>query len=207
MVSHDTRVAHDLKRVVACCSQKHFRMDRTLLIVDDEDGVRRALTRALRADGYRMLTASSGEEGMRVLESEPVQLVLSDHRMGALSGIQFLHQVRERWPDTLRILLTGYADLQMAIDAINQGELYRFLTKPWEDLDLRQAIRLGFERLDLSRENQRLRDTVADQQRHLAKLERQFPGIASVNRDAGGAVVVSDLDSDRELEETLRAAG
>src|ERR1700679_1975628 len=121
--------------------------NRTLLIVDDEDAVRRALTRALRSDGYRMLTAGSGEEGLALLEREPVEVVISDHRMGALSGIEFLKKVRERLPDTLRILLTGFADLQMAITAINDGELYRFLTKPWEDADLRQAIRLGFERL------------------------------------------------------------
>lgn len=121
-------------------------------------------------------------------------MVISDHRMGALSGIQFLRQVRERWPDTLRILLTGYADLSMAIDAINQGELYRFLTKPWEDADLRQAIRLGFERLELGRENARLRDTVKTQARHLRKLEEEFPGIASVRRDAGGAVMLEDED-------------
>ena len=171
-------------------------MDRTLLIVDDEDGVRRALTRALRGDGYRMLTASSGEEGLKLLETEPVQLVLSDHRMGALSGIQFLRQVRERWPDTLRILLTGYADLQMAIDAINQGELYRFLTKPWEDMDLRQSIRLGFERLELARENQVLRAAVASQEHHLRKLELQFPGIAAVQRDSGGAVVMDEGEDD-----------
>ena len=102
-----------------------------------------------------MLTASSGEEGLQILEREPVELVVSDHRMAALSGIEFLRQVRERWPQTLRILLTGYADLQMAIDAINKGELYRFLTKPWEDAELRQSIRLGFERMELGRENSR----------------------------------------------------
>src|ERR1700721_1621128 len=84
-------------------------MNRTLLIVDDEDAVRRALTRALRSEGYRMLTASSGEEGIALLEREPIELVISDHKMGALSGLEFLKQVRERSPDTLRILLTGHA--------------------------------------------------------------------------------------------------
>jgi DNA-binding NtrC family response regulator len=171
-------------------------MDRTLLIVDDEEGVRRALTRTLRADGYRLLTASSGEEGLKVLESESVQMVLSDHRMGALSGMQLLRQVHQRWPEVLRVLLTGHADLDMALEAINLGELYRFLTKPWEDLELRQAVRLGFERLELDLENQRLRATVVHQQKQLKKLEQQFPGIASVQRDADGAILIGELALD-----------
>ena len=171
-------------------------MDQTLLIVDDEDAVRRTLTRSLRGEGYKILTASCGEDGLKVLEGETVHMVLSDHRMGALSGIEFLRQVRERWPETLRVLLTGFADLQMAIDGINQGELYRFLTKPWEDMDLRQSIRLGFERLALTRENKQLRSTLAQHEAYLRKLELEHPGIATVRRDANGAVLVGDAGLD-----------
>jgi two-component system probable response regulator PhcQ len=141
-----------------------------------------------------MLTANSGEEGLAVLEREPVEMVISDHRMGALSGLEFLKRVRERSPQTLRILLTGHADLQMAITAINEGELYRFLTKPWDDPDLRQAIRLGFERLELGRENQRLRKTVEGQTKLLRKLEETFPGIGDVQRDSAGAVMIEDRE-------------
>ena len=112
--------------------------------------------------------------------------------MGALPGLEFLKRVRERSPETLRILLTGHADLQMAITAINEGELYRFLTKPWDDPELRQAIRLGFERLELGRENQRLRKTIQGQTRLLRRLEETFPGIAEVRRDAEGAVMIDE---------------
>jgi DNA-binding NtrC family response regulator len=167
-------------------------MDRTLLIVDDEEMVRRALTRTLRADGYRLFTAASGEEALALLEQQSVAMVISDQRMGAMSGINLLRQVSERWPETLRVVLTGHADLAMALEAINQGGLYGFLTKPWDDLALRQVIRLGFERYALAQENSQLRETVRAHERILDRLEAEHPGIASVRRDATGAVVIDD---------------
>src|SRR3984957_8840721 len=167
-------------------------MDRTLLIVDDEEMIRRALTRALRADGYRLFTAASGEEALALLEQQSVAMVISDQRMGAMSGIDLLRRVSERWPETLRVVLTGHADLAMALEAINQGGLYGFLTKPWEDVALRQVVRLGFERFALARENSQLRDTVRAHERILDKLEAEHPGIASVRRDASGAVVIDE---------------
>jgi len=167
-------------------------MNQSLLIVDDEDMIRRALVRALKSEGYQIFTASSGEQALLLLEREPVAMVISDHRMGSMSGLELLRKVSERWPDTLRVVLTGHADLQMALDAINQGGLYGFLTKPWEDSALRQMVRLGLERYVLARENAQLRDTVAAQARILRKLEDEHPGIASVTRDASGAVVIDD---------------
>lgn len=167
-------------------------MDRTLLIVDDEEMVRRALTRTLRADGCRLFTAASGEEALALLEQQSVAMVISDQRMGAMSGINLLRQVSERWPETLRVVLTGHADLAMALEAINQGGLYGFLTKPWDDLALRQVIRLGFERYALAQENSQLRETVRAHERILDRLEAEHPGIASVRRDATGAVVIDD---------------
>jgi two-component system probable response regulator PhcQ len=169
-----------------------FAMDQTLLIVDDEEMVRRALTRTLRADGYRLLTAASGEEALALLERQPVTMVISDQHMGAMSGLELLRSVSERWPETLRIVLTGHADLLMALEGINHCGLYGFLTKPWEDLGLRHMVRLGFERHALTQENSQLRDTVKAHERILDRLEAEHPGIASVRRDASGAVVVDD---------------
>jgi len=163
-----------------------------LLIVDDEEPVRRTLSRTLGADGYRVLTAVSGEEALTTLEHEAVAMVITDHKMAGISGVDLLKQVHERWPDTLRVVLTGHADLKMAIEALNQGALFGFLTKPWEEHTLRQMVRLGFERFGLVLENSQLRDTVAAQDRILRKLEEEHPGIASVRRDASGAVVIDD---------------
>ena len=126
----------------------------TVLCVDDEPNILSSLRRLFRANGYRVLTAEGGALGLEVLEKEPVDLVISDMRMPEMDGARFLAKVRERWPDTLRILLTGYSDIQSIQDAINCGEIYRYITKPWEDSDMLLLVRHALERrqleLDLS---------------------------------------------------------
>ena len=104
------------------------RASATLLCVDDEQNILSALRRLFRHDGYRVLTATSGDAGIKLLESEQVDLVISDMRMPNMDGARFLEMVRSRWPDTLRILLTGHADITSTIKAINQGQI--FATSP-----------------------------------------------------------------------------
>jgi response regulator RpfG family c-di-GMP phosphodiesterase len=108
----------------------------TLLLVDDEPGVLSSLRRLLRPWGYRILTAESAKGGLENLEREPVDLVISDMRMPEMDGAAFLEQVRLRWPLTTRILLTGYADVASTIGAINRGEIFRYVAKPWDDKGL-----------------------------------------------------------------------
>ncbi|MES2932880.1 MAG: response regulator, partial [Pseudomonadota bacterium] len=108
----------------------------TLLCVDDEPNILSSLRRLFRAKGYRILIAESGAAGLKVLETETVDLVISDMRMPEMDGAQFLEQVRSRWPETIRLLLTGYSDIQSILDAINRGEIYRYITKPWDDNDI-----------------------------------------------------------------------
>src|SRR5829696_6291251 len=99
----------------------------TLLLVDDEANILSALRRLFRPNGYRVLTAGGGEEGLAVLARESVDLVISDMRMPNMDGSQFLAKVRAGWPDVLRVLLTGFADVNSTIEAINQGEIYRYI--------------------------------------------------------------------------------
>ena len=113
----------------------------TLLIVDDEPGILSSLRRLLRPAGYKIHTAESGQAGLLVLEQEKVDLVISDMRMPEMDGAKFLEQVRARWPGTTRILLTGYADVNSTIEAINRGEIFRYLAKPWDDNDLMLVVR------------------------------------------------------------------
>jgi len=109
-----------------------------------------------------------------------------------MTGLELLKTVRNLYPKVMRIILTGHADLETAIGAINQGEIYRFLTKPWDDVDLKVTLHLAVEHLDLERENQKLLDTVRRQSSFIRRLEDTYPGIAEVRRDADGAILISE---------------
>ena len=128
----------------------------TILCVDDEPNILSSLRRLLRAHGYQVLLAESGAAGLKIMETESVDLVISDMRMPEMDGARFLEHVRSRWPDTIRLLLTGYADIQSILDAINGGEIYRYITKPWEDNDILLIVRHALERQALECEKQRL---------------------------------------------------
>jgi two-component system probable response regulator PhcQ len=163
---------------------------RKILVVDDEQNVVNALRRTLRREGYEIFTATAPAEALAMLPTLQADLVISDHLMPNMTGLDFLKRVRTRFPDAMRIMLTGHADMQTAIEAINQGEIYRFLTKPWDDSELKVVLHLAFEQLDLERENRRLLALVRAQGEVLAGLETRHPGISSIVRDASGAIVL-----------------
>jgi len=164
----------------------------TLLVVDDEDSVRSALRRTLRGEGYEILEAGSGPAGVAILKARPVDIVISDHAMPQMTGLEFLRTARILRPDSLRIMLTGQADLEIAIRAINEDAIYRFLLKPWDQLDLRVMLRLALSHLESERKNARLLAVVRRQARVLAELERDHPEVFAVERDDTGAVLISE---------------
>ncbi len=131
-------------------------MERILLLVDDEENITSALNRLLRRDGYTILRANSGLDGLAMLEQYRVGVIISDQRMPVMTGTEFLSKVRERYPDTVRIVLSGYTELNSVTDAINRGAVYKFLTKPWEDDLLRSHVEEAFQRYEMKRENARL---------------------------------------------------
>jgi CheY-like chemotaxis protein len=118
----------------------------SLLVVDDEPSICSALKRTLRRDGYRIHTASSGSDALKVLATNPIQVIISDQRMPEMTGTDFLHIVKELYPDTLRIILSGYTDLAVVTDSVNRGAVFKFLTKPWDDDLLREQVRDAFRR-------------------------------------------------------------
>ncbi len=127
----------------------------TVLVVDDEPDVVKSVQDLLRLD-YRVLGATRAEEGLKLLRSEEVHVVMSDQRMPEMTGVEFLRRVRDEYPEAVRLLFTGYADMKAVIDAINQGHVYRYIPKPWNPDELQSLIRGAVDRYELAAERQRL---------------------------------------------------
>jgi DNA-binding NtrC family response regulator len=170
-----------------------------IMIVDDEDDVRSALRRTLRKEPYRFSFASSGEEALEMIAQDRPDLIVSDHLMPQMTGLELLKRCRMRYPDVGRIVLTGQAELETVVAAINEGEIFRFLRKPWDETELKLTLHMAVQQIQLERENARLLKQVQQQQRYIKTLEEEHPGIGEVRRDGDGAVVITD--------EELRALG
>jgi response regulator RpfG family c-di-GMP phosphodiesterase len=141
-----------------------------LMLVDDEAAILSGLRRLLRSSEYEIHTAGGGEEALKMLRQTPVDIIISDMRMPGMSGAEFLAQAAKEWPDTIRMVLTGYADLGDTIAAINSGHIYRYFSKPWDEDDLRLSVRRAVEQLRLKRENSRLQALTSRQNEELKSL-------------------------------------
>lgn len=135
----------------------------TLLLVDDEENILSALRRLLRKDGFRILCANSGQAGLDILATESqVDIIMSDQRMPYMTGTEFLKQARLHSPDSIRIILSGYTDLESVTDAINEGAVYKFLTKPWDDELLRLSLKEALHQKWILDENRLLQKMQAE---------------------------------------------
>lgn len=146
-----------------------------ILCVDDEVNVLRALERLFLDDNYEILTAPSGREGLELLRQSPeVQLVVSDYRMPEMNGVDFLREVRQNWPDTVRIVLSGYADTASIVSAINEGEIYKFIPKPWNDDELKVTISNALEHYFLHKKNQELTAELTNKNDELQRINHNL---------------------------------
>jgi two-component system probable response regulator PhcQ len=178
----------------------------TVLFVDDEPQILEGFRDALRKYSFAILTATSGAEALTLLDTHPVDVVVSDERMPNMAGSEFLAMVRQRHPHTIRIVLTGQASLAAAIRAINEGEVYRFLTKPCNTADLAITIQRALQLRDLARESARLLARTREQDMVLQDLERSHPGISAVRRNTRGAIMVTDpINVDDLIDQIERA--
>jgi two-component system probable response regulator PhcQ len=164
-----------------------------ILLVDDEDSIRDALSRVLEREGYTIHQASSGEEGLTALKTLPIQLVISDHNMPGMTGLEFLKLVRERHPTVVRVMLTGDPDPQTIIRSINEGEVYRFIKKPWDNTLLRVTVHFAFETVQLQQENRRLIAALRRQMSFLRDMEQDFPQMVST-RDPAAELLLAEVD-------------
>ncbi len=115
-----------------------------LLVVDDEPSILNAMRRLFRHESFQVLVANNSEEAFEILAQRPIQVIVSDQRMPGMTGTEFFTRVRQLYPDTMRIILSGYTELETVIEAINRGAIYKFLTKPWDDEQLREQVREAF---------------------------------------------------------------
>jgi two-component system, NtrC family, sensor kinase len=156
----------------------------TLLIVDDEPNVLKSVRRLLIDTDYKVLSADSGESALELFNTDKIQLVISDYRMPGMNGVEFLNKVREKHPDTIRIILSGYADAAAMLDAINDGQVYRFITKPWNDQELLTSIIRAFEQYKLKEENAKLYAEVQSRNAELQDLTKTLEEkVATRTRD------------------------
>src|SRR5450830_1237056 len=174
------------------------KQQRTLLLVDDEPNIVSALKRLLRRDDYRILTAHSGQEGLDVLAANGVDVIVSDQRMPGMIGADFLRAAKGLYPDTIRIMLSGYTELQSVTDAVNEGAIFKFLTKPWDDEQLRSHIAEAFRLKEIADDNERLNLELRTANNALAATNRRMEALLrqkqqQISRDEVSLSVAREL--------------
>ncbi len=173
-----------------------------VLFVDDEANILKAINRLfIEDDDLEIMTAAGGEEGLAILRDNPdVALIVSDQRMPGMSGVEFLAASREIVPNALRMVLTGYADIEAAVDAINRGGACRYISKPWDDEALRAAVRDGVERFRLMEENRHLHEVIRRKNEELARWNRDLEKMVQEQ----SIELQRKYDESRELNRRLR---
>ncbi|MDC0663769.1 response regulator [Marinobacter sp. SS21] len=175
----------------------------TIALIDDEELILKSLNRLLRKTDWEVLPFADPADALERLADRAIDIVVSDYRMPQMTGVEFLNRFKEHHPDTLRIILSGQADMQGVLNAVNQSEVYRYMLKPWEDEELLHTLKTALRYNDLLRENAELaetvriqRDRLKRQQAELIRLEQEMPGITHIERDADGLIDLSDEADD-----------
>lgn len=144
----------------------------TVLYVDDEENNLISFKATFRIK-YNVITALTAEEAMKILETKPVDIIITDQRMPHITGVEFLEKVIEKYPDPMRILLTGYADMNAVIDAVNKGKIFHYLSKPWNEEELDETITRAFETYQKNMEIKEMNEKLVISNNQLEFLARQ----------------------------------
>jgi signal transduction histidine kinase len=159
-----------------------------VLMLDDEQNILNSLKRLLREEEFGVFTTTDHKEALEMLGKEKIKLVVSDHRMPEISGTEFLKQVKEKSPDSVRILLTGHTDITIAEEAINKGEVYRFLNKPWDDSALKATLREAIASFDMAENNRMLAKQIKDQNDELLELNDKLRNMYEAQKEFSSTV-------------------
>jgi DNA-binding NtrC family response regulator len=173
---------------------------RKVLIVDDDPDALECLESLLSEEGYEVEKAHGSHEALDLIDTFAPEIVLSDYMMPGMCGVELLHRIKEQIPNIVPILITGHGDLKISIGSINQGEIYRFLLKPWHTDELKMTIRTALQYHDVLRENERLSNTVKRQSSLLEDIEKKYPGITSIETEEDGTILLEDEDFSDALQ-------
>lgn len=187
-------------------------MSSNVIVVDDDKNTIKAIQRVFRKEPFVILSAESGEEALELLQRYETDVIVVDQNMPQMKGLEVLSLAKEVSPDTVRIMLTGEADLSIAIEAINHGEIFRFFTKPYNEIELGMALRHAIHHKNLYGHSRNALEVLKMQSAYIESIEKEHPGITHVERDQFGAVVLSESRSDLEeliieLDEELKHYG
>jgi len=183
-----------------------MKKEHTVLLVDDEPHIITALQRVLQDLPVTIVSASNGNEGLGLLRAQEVHVVISDERMPQMAGSDFLAVVKEQYPSTIRMMLTGHASIEAAMRAVNAGAIYRFFMKPWNDLEVVLAVKSACDLYDVEEENRILVRMVRIHEHHLKNLEQRYPDIPRHERDSKGNIVLSGLSTE-EVDQVIGGIG
>ena len=175
-------------------------MKHKVLIVDDEQSTRKLMEEALGMEPYELLIAESAEKALEIFRNEPVDVVISDEMMPGMPGSEFLALVRKKYPDTVRMILTGHASIESAIRAINEGRIYHFFTKPCRMYDLAITIRKALQQKELMKKSRELLQLTQRQSSFIEEIEKKYPGITQVKKDDRGEVLLENGDGEEDYD-------
>lgn len=161
----------------------------SLLIVDDDENLLHSMKRALRKERYNLYFATSANQAFEKISAVNIDMVISDYQMPGMNGLTFLQKLKSSNPDILTIMMTGIEDVKIAVKAINDAGVYKFIIKPWSNEDLKITIRRAFESLAVIRERDYLLQKMKTRDATLRKLEKEYPGISKVLRDEEGNII------------------
>ena len=161
----------------------------TILVVDDDKLFVEYIQRVLSGECYNIIGGSSGQEGLEILEKQHVSMVISEYKIPIMSGLEFLEKVRIIYPDILTIMVTDHADIKLVIKAISEAGVYKFLLKPWDDIDFKNTIKKTMESLQVIKERDMLIRKVKTHEATMNDLEKRYPGITKVERDEDGCIL------------------
>jgi DNA-binding NtrC family response regulator len=159
------------------------------LVVDDEELFIEYIKSMLSGESYNVITASSGKQGLEILKKQRVNLVISEYKIPLMNGLEFLEKVKIIYPDILTVMVTDQADINLAIKAINEAGVYKFLLKPWDDIDFKNTIKRTLKSLQVIKERDELIRKVKTHEATLKDLEKRYPGITKVEKNEDGYIL------------------